>query len=47
MGDLNLIIRESKDGNIVRKYALGKRTERGSQLLEFWKKLKLVIGNII
>jgi len=45
MGDWNSVIGEGRDGIEVGKYGLGRRNERGSKLVEFCRRQKLVVTN--
>ena len=45
MGDFNAVIGEGKDGLEVGEFGLGQRNNRGDKLIEFCRRLKLIITN--
>ena len=45
MRDWNAVVGKIKEGNIVGKYGLDKRNERGGRLVEFCTIHKLAIAN--
>ena len=45
LGDCNAVVGEGKDGKEVGEFGLGKRNERGQELINFCKRLKLVVTN--
>ncbi len=45
MGDFNASVGEGRDDNVIGKYGLGKRNERGQVLSDFCKKRQLVVTN--
>ena len=47
IGDMNATVGEGAEGATVGKYGLGKRNERGTRLIEFCTRNKLVITNTL
>lgn len=45
LGDMSAVVREGKEEDIVGKYGLGQRNERGDTLVEFCAKNQLVLTN--
>ena len=45
LGDWNAVVGEGRDGNEIGEFGLGKRNERGQELVNFCKRLKLVVTN--
>jgi hypothetical protein len=45
LGDWNAVVGEGKDGKEAGEFGLGKRNERGQELVNFCKRLKLVVTN--
>ena len=45
MGDWNAVVGEGREGNIVGEYGLGRRNDRGQELVNFCKRLNLVVTN--
>ena len=42
MGDWNAVVGEEESGNVIGKYGLGRKNERGERLIEFFKKKQSV-----
>jgi len=45
LGDWNAVVGEGRDGKEIGEFGLGKRNERGQELVNFCKRLKLVVTN--
>jgi exonuclease III len=45
MGDWNAVVGEGREGNVIGEFGLGKRNERGQELVNFCKRMKLVVTN--
>ena len=45
MGDWNAVVGKGKDRNEIGKFGLGRRNERGQELINFCKRMKLVATN--
>jgi endonuclease/exonuclease/phosphatase family metal-dependent hydrolase len=45
MGDWNAVVGEERDGKVVGDFALGRRNERGQQLIDFCKRMGMVATN--
>jgi hypothetical protein len=45
MGDWNAIVGEERDGNEIGQYGLGVRNERGQIMVDFCKRMNLIVSN--
>jgi len=45
MGDWNAVVGEGREGNEIGEYGLGKRNERGQELINFCKRMKFMVTN--
>src|SRR3981081_3924724 len=47
MGDWNAVVGEGGDGKELGNYGLGKRNERGQLMLDFCRRMKMVVTNTL
>jgi endonuclease/exonuclease/phosphatase family metal-dependent hydrolase len=45
MGDWNAVVGEGREGNVIGEFGLGRRNERGQELVNFCNRMKLVVTN--
>jgi hypothetical protein len=45
LGDWNAVVGEGREGKVVGEFGLGKRNERGQELVNFCKRMKLAVTN--